>query len=89
MRPSWSGGATGGKRHRDGHAGEHQLGRHQDRHPDQDGLRQVLRGGVAGEPWLVDTASLTSDWFSGQVIVGESFSCSLDHELPSLLYMYR
>ena len=23
-----------------------------------------------------------------QVVVGESFSVSLDHELPSLLYMY-
>ena len=23
-----------------------------------------------------------------QVIVGESFSCSIDHELPYLLYMY-
>ena len=25
---------------------------------------------------------------SPQVVVGESFSVSLDHELPSLLYMY-
>ena len=23
-----------------------------------------------------------------QVIVGESFSCSIDHEIPYLLYMY-
>ena len=41
----WEG---GGQRHRDGHPGEHRLGPDQDRHPDQDVLRPVIRRRLAG-----------------------------------------
>ena len=43
--PGWEG---GGQRHRDGHPGEHRLGPDQDRHPDQDVLRPVIRRRLAG-----------------------------------------
>ena len=39
---------------------------------------------------LIISKCFSCDMFSNspQVVVGESFSVSLDHELPSLLYMY-
>ena len=45
LLPGWEG---GGQWHRDGHPWEHRLGPDQDRHPDQDVLRPVIRRRLAG-----------------------------------------
>ena len=60
LLPGWEG---GGQWHRDGHPWEHRLGPDQDRHPDQDVLRPVIRRRLAGGT-LTDSSKNSSTYCS-------------------------